>query len=182
MAGIGRTADAASHPVGARRCLARRAVGAATPVATPIPSAIAHATVDIRPHRQFWPCEPAGQVAPDPYNVGCVLPLACRSHQAHARGLAIGLKNDAEQAAELVGDFDWILVESCLAEGWCGLTAPFRRAGKPVFAIEYVERGMTEARVCREAPRFGLSAQLKRRELDAWSRPCWRVRAQTIGR
>jgi hypothetical protein len=60
MAGIGRTADAASHPVGARRCLARRATGAATPVATPIPSAIAHATVDIRPHRQFWPCEPAG--------------------------------------------------------------------------------------------------------------------------
>jgi hypothetical protein len=102
--------------------------------------------------------------------------------QAHARGLAIGLKNDAEQAAELVGAFDWILVESCLAEGWCGLTAPFRRAGKPVFAIEYVERGMTEARVCREARRFGLSAQLKRRELDAWSRPCWRVRAQAIGR
>jgi len=108
--------------------------------------------------------------------------LACRSHQAHARGLAIGLENDAEQAAELVGDFDWILVESCLAEGWCGLTAPFRRAGKPVFAIEYVEHGTSLAEICREARRFGLSAQLKRRELDAWSRPCWRVRAQTIGR
>jgi hypothetical protein len=70
--------------------------GAATSVPATIPAGIAHATVDIRPHRQFWPCEPAGQVAPDPYNVGCVLPLACRSHKAHARGLAIGLKNDAE--------------------------------------------------------------------------------------
>ncbi|WP_448576981.1 endo alpha-1,4 polygalactosaminidase [Thermomicrobium sp.] len=109
-------------------------------------------------------------------------PLACRSQQAHARGLAIGLENDAEQATGLVGDVDRILVESCLAEGWCGLTAPFRQAGKPVFAIEYVAHGTSLADICREARRFGLSAQLKRRELDAWSRPCWRVRAQTIGR
>lgn len=94
--------------------------------------------------------------------------------EAHARGLAIGLKNDAEQAAELVTDFDWILVESCVADGWCALTAPFRQAGKPVFAIEYVERGIPKAHICRVAQRYGLSAQLKRRELDAWSKPCWR--------
>lgn len=94
--------------------------------------------------------------------------------EAHARGLAIGLKNDAEQASELVASFDWILVESCVAEGWCALTAPFRQAGKPVFAIEYVEQGVTKAQMCRAARRYGLSAQLKRRELDAWSQPCWR--------
>lgn len=94
--------------------------------------------------------------------------------EAHARGLAIGLKNDAEQASELVAHFDWILVESCVAEGWCHLTAPFRRAGKPVFAIEYVENGVTKSQMCRVARQYGLSAQLKRRELGPWTQPCWR--------
>lgn len=94
--------------------------------------------------------------------------------EAHARGLAIGLKNDAEQARDLVHHFDWILVERCVAQGWCDLTAPFRRAGKPVFAIEYVENGMTTSYVCRVARQHGLSAQLERLALDAWSQPCWR--------
>lgn len=92
--------------------------------------------------------------------------------QAHARGLAIGLKNDAEQARYLVADFDWILVESCIAQGWCELTAPFRQARKPIFALEYVDEGMTKSRMCTIARRYALSAQLKRRELDAWAQPC----------
>ncbi|GBD18972.1 hypothetical protein HRbin27_01473 [bacterium HR27] len=93
--------------------------------------------------------------------------------EAHARGLAIGLKNDAEQARLLVGDFDWILVESCSAQGWCDLTAPFRQARKPILALEYVEDGMTKSRLCTVAQQYGLSAQIKRRQLDAWSQPCW---------
>ncbi len=96
------------------------------------------------------------------------------AREAHARGLAIGLKNDPDQAALLVADFDWMLVESCLTQNWCDRTAPFRQAGKPVFALEYVEEGATPAAICPAARRFGLSAQIKRSRLDAWSRPCWR--------
>ena len=39
--------------------------------------------------------------------------------EAHERGLSIGLKNDADQADQLVGDFDWALTEDCFAEGGC---------------------------------------------------------------
>ena len=60
MAGIGRTADAASHPVGARCCLARRASGAATSVPATIPVGIAHATVGTRSRRRFRPSRAGG--------------------------------------------------------------------------------------------------------------------------
>ncbi|WP_252393580.1 endo alpha-1,4 polygalactosaminidase [Hydrogenibacillus sp. N12] len=83
----------------------------------------------------------------------------------------VGLKNDPEQAEALVPDFDWILVESCVLEGWCPLTRPFRDAGKPVLALEYAELGATPETVCDDARRYGLSAQIKRRELDAWHLP-----------
>ena len=38
--------------------------------------------------------------------------------EAHARGLSIGLKNDPDQVADLLPDFDWALTEDCLAEGF----------------------------------------------------------------
>ncbi|MBT9281390.1 MAG: endo alpha-1,4 polygalactosaminidase [Hydrogenibacillus schlegelii] len=65
------------------------------------------------------------------------------AYEAHRRGLIIGLKNDPEQAEALALDFDWILVESCVLEGWCPLTRPFRDAGKPVLALEDAELGAT---------------------------------------
>ncbi|MBE3562248.1 MAG: endo alpha-1,4 polygalactosaminidase [Hydrogenibacillus schlegelii] len=49
--------------------------------------------------------------------------------EVRRRGLAVGLKNDLEQAEALAPDFDWILVESCILEGWWALTRPFREAG-----------------------------------------------------
>jgi hypothetical protein len=56
---------------------------------------------------------------------------------AHARGLAVGLKNDTGQAAELVEWFDWQVNEQCVEYEECGTLAPFIDAGKPVFGLEY---------------------------------------------
>src|SRR3954470_2981305 len=38
---------------------------------------------------------------------------------AHTRGLSIGLKNDIDQARDLVGDFDWALNEQCFQYNEC---------------------------------------------------------------
>jgi hypothetical protein len=57
--------------------------------------------------------------------------------EAHARGLAIALKNDGGQVAGLVPYFDAAVVEECVAFDECSLYSPFVAAGKPVFDIEY---------------------------------------------
>lgn len=59
--------------------------------------------------------------------------------EAHDRGLLVGLKNDVEQIAELVDDFDFQVNEECAAYDECGTLKPFTDAGKPVFHIEYVD-------------------------------------------
>lgn len=59
------------------------------------------------------------------------------ANEAHRRGLAIALKNDGEQAGELVAYFDLALNEECHAYDECTLYEPFERAGKPVFNAEY---------------------------------------------
>lgn len=92
--------------------------------------------------------------------------------EAHARGLAIGLKNNTEQVAELHPYFDWALTEDCFDQGWCEQASPFARAGKPVFAIEYTDTGITLEDFCDEAAALGFSAILKHRELDAYRESC----------
>jgi hypothetical protein len=92
--------------------------------------------------------------------------------EAHRRDLSIGLKNDPDQAVELVDDFDWALTEDCFAEGWCEQMVPFIEQGKAVFSAEYTDMGMTQAKFCGRATALGINAVLKTRELDAWSRPC----------
>jgi hypothetical protein len=94
------------------------------------------------------------------------------SAAAHARGLAIGLKNVPEHAAEVEPDFDWALVESCFLYDFCEDFLPFIDAGKPVFAIEYVEGGMTVDDFCAQANDLNYSAILKNLALDASNRPC----------
>ncbi|MGQ9794709.1 MAG: endo alpha-1,4 polygalactosaminidase, partial [Anaerolineae bacterium] len=91
------------------------------------------------------------------------------STAAHRRGLAIGLKNDIEQAADLVSDFEWILNESCFSYGECDYLLPFKEAGKPVFVIEY-DREPGE--ICPQAKRLGFNALIKHRELDAYRIDC----------
>jgi hypothetical protein len=90
--------------------------------------------------------------------------------EAHARGLGIALKNDAEQAGQLAGDFDFALVEECAAYGECAAYAPFTQAGKAVLAVEY---GGSAAAFCAEFNRLGFRGLLKRMDLDAWYQACW---------
>ncbi|MBN1936853.1 MAG: endo alpha-1,4 polygalactosaminidase [Anaerolineae bacterium] len=92
--------------------------------------------------------------------------------EAHARGLAIGLKNDPEQARDLVADFDWALTEDCFVEDWCADLTPFLEAGKPILAIEYTDRTASLAPFCTEAQRLGISPILKHRDLDAFREVC----------
>jgi hypothetical protein len=54
--------------------------------------------------------------------------------------LAIGLKNDVEQAGQLAGVFDFTVNEECFRYGECAALQPFIEAKKPVFHIEYSAR------------------------------------------
>ena len=92
--------------------------------------------------------------------------------EAHARGLSIGLKNDSDQVAELLPYFDWALTEDCFAEGWCDQLLPFIDAGKPVFAAEYTDTGMTLDGFCSEANSMRINAVLKHRELGVYRETC----------
>ena len=92
--------------------------------------------------------------------------------EAHARGLSIGLKNDPDQVADLLPHFDWALTEDCFAEGWCEEMTPFIALGKPVFAAEYTDTGVSIESLCQEAKRLSFSLILKDRELGAWQQRC----------
>ncbi len=92
--------------------------------------------------------------------------------EAHARGLSIGLKNDPEQAADLLPYFDWALTEDCFAEGWCEELLPFAQSGKPVFAAEYTDTGVSLEEVCPQAGQLQFSLILKNRDLDADRQMC----------
>ncbi len=88
---------------------------------------------------------------------------------AHARGLAIGLKNDLEQIPLLLPDFDWALNEACFSYDECERLLPFVEAGRPVFVIEYE---LAPEAFCPRANALGFNALLKRRELDAFRVDC----------
>ena len=91
------------------------------------------------------------------------------SEQAHARGLAVGLKNDLDQVPDLLNYFDFAINEQCIQYQECNMLTPFILAHKPVFGIEY--RGF-ERRVCAEANRRNFDTIMKRQSLNAWRRSC----------
>lgn len=92
--------------------------------------------------------------------------------EAHARGLSIGLKNDGEQAGELVAHFDWALTEDCFDQGWCGQMNVFIDAGRAVFQAEYTDSGVDFGAVCTAAQQTQFSPLYKNRDLDAWFEVC----------
>jgi hypothetical protein len=88
---------------------------------------------------------------------------------AHERGLSVALKNDVEQAAELVDDFDFTVNEECAAHDECAALRPFIAAGKAVLHAEY---DVAPAEYCAQSRRLGLSSIHKNLSLDAARRPC----------
>jgi hypothetical protein len=89
--------------------------------------------------------------------------------EAHARGLAIGLKNDLDQVRDLVGDFDFAVNEECYQWNECHLLSPFVDAGKAVFGAEY---GVATAEFCPVTNALDLDFILKRLDLGAWRETC----------
>ncbi len=91
------------------------------------------------------------------------------AEQAHARGLAVGLKNDLDQIADLLPHFDWALNEQCFEYEECDLLLPFIQAGKPVFGIEYQGN---PADFCPQANTMDFDFLKKNLSLDAWRVAC----------
>jgi hypothetical protein len=88
----------------------------------------------------------------------------------HARGLAVGLKNDLEQAAKLRANFDFAVNEQCFAYDECSRYDAWIKSGRPVVQIEY--EGDT-AHLCASANAKNRDAMRKALALKAkpWT-PC----------
>jgi hypothetical protein len=91
------------------------------------------------------------------------------AREAHARGLAAGLKNDVEQIPALVQDFEFSVDEQCFQYDECRALLPFIKKGKAVFHAEYEE---PISAFCPESARLGLSSLRKHLRLDAWRAVC----------
>jgi hypothetical protein len=92
------------------------------------------------------------------------------ARQVHRRGMAVALKNDPRQAKELVGHFDFAVVEECFHYHECGMFKPFIGTGKAVFEAEYE---LAPSAFCEQAKALDFSAIRKGLELFAkpWE-PC----------
>lgn len=91
------------------------------------------------------------------------------ANQAHARGLAVGLKNDLNQIPDLLPYFDWALNEQCFQYNECALLSLFVAANKPVFGIEYERDPHT---FCPQANQLNFDFLKKNLDLDAWRISC----------
>jgi hypothetical protein len=80
--------------------------------------------------------------------------------QAHARGLAVALKNDVGQLAALEPAFDFAVNEQCHQYRECGGYARFTGHGKPVFNAEYQQKYVDDP-----AERAALCAQAQAEQL-----------------
>jgi hypothetical protein len=92
------------------------------------------------------------------------------ARQVHSRGMAVALKNDGRQVNQLVGDFDFAIVEQCFQDEECGYYRPFIEGKKAVFEAEYE---LEPKDFCEAAAAFDFSAIRKSYDLFAmpWE-PC----------
>ena len=88
------------------------------------------------------------------------------------RGLAIGIKNAADQVRELIDHFDFAIIEDYFFYGWQEKMSPFIKAGKPVFAAEYDDTGVDFFAACKNAGKLGFSIIQKHRILTAYRISC----------
>jgi hypothetical protein len=88
--------------------------------------------------------------------------------RVHARGMAVALKNDGGQVRQLVGRFDFAIVEQCFQYEECGAYRPFVERGKAVFEAEYE---LEPSQYCAAAEAIDFSSI--RKSYDLFARP-WR--------
>lgn len=91
------------------------------------------------------------------------------AREAHRRGLAVGLKNDPEQARDLARSFDFAVVEECFQYRECASFRPFIRQRKAVYEVEY---RLPRRRFCARSRRLRFSSIFKRVSLSAFRRTC----------
>lgn len=143
--------------------------------------------LDIRRHdvllpimaARFRACAAAGADAVDPDNqdqqwagafpvteADTVAYMRALAGIARELGLEIGQKNNPDAIDDLVGTLDFIVTEACFADGWCDTALAYRRAGKPVYAIEYTDTGVDFEAACDYGRATGISFILKDRDLN----------------
>jgi hypothetical protein len=88
---------------------------------------------------------------------------------AHARGLAIGFKNDVDQASQSEPFFDFAINEECFTYNECGPLVTFINHGKAVFQAEYA---LNLNEFCPEANALGFSSIKKNLNLGASRQTC----------
>lgn len=88
---------------------------------------------------------------------------------AHSLGMSVGLKNDINQTADLEPYFDWALSEQCFQYNECQYFAPFTKAGKAVFEVEYE---LATTAFCPKANALNLNSLKKRTSLDSYRVAC----------
>jgi hypothetical protein len=86
---------------------------------------------------------------------------------AHADGLSVALKSDADEARALERSFDFVVNEQCVQYDECGELKTFVNHGKAVYDIEYT----TSLRFCEKLPR-GIDGIAKHLALGVWARWC----------
>ncbi|RYC65959.1 hypothetical protein CHU98_g256 [Xylaria longipes] len=94
---------------------------------------------------------------------------------AHAAGLAYGLKNAGGLVDRVVDDAQWAINEQCAEYTECADWAPFVKAGKPVFHVEYTDdddatsvSASKLAKACAADGQSGFSTIVKHMTLDNW--------------
>lgn len=92
--------------------------------------------------------------------------------EAHARGLAIGIKNAPDMVADSLTFFDFAITEDAYFDGWVAKMLPFVKAGKAVLAAEYTGMDVDFASACAWGREHGVSFILKNRGLDSWLEMC----------
>ncbi len=92
------------------------------------------------------------------------------SQEAHKRGLAIGMKNNLDQAEILQPYFDFAVNEQCFEYEECAELEVFVNAGKAVFHAEYLPKYQTSEQerqnLCRQAKQLNFRTLVLNEELD----------------
>ncbi len=92
--------------------------------------------------------------------------------EAHQRGMAIGIKNAADQVKDLIDHFDFAIIEDYFFYHMEEKMLPFIKAGKPVFAAEYDDIGVDFAAACKRAKELDFSIIQKHRILTSYRVTC----------
>jgi endo-alpha-1,4-polygalactosaminidase (GH114 family) len=92
--------------------------------------------------------------------------------EAHARGLAIGIKNAPDMVADSLSFFDFAITEDAFYYDWIEEMLPFIDTGKPIFAAEYTDMDVDFNAACTWGRQRNVSFILKNRILTAFRVTC----------